>query len=116
MSDPRQRRGLLATADNPRRSRDLLVQHAIDVAGQPVALRYVPDLLLLDVEACAPYFEALQELHAAELAVTMFEDLASELVPRWMALRAGGDAAAVLLHEQRATWSNPALLALLKPW
>jgi hypothetical protein len=116
MSDPRQRRALLATAENPRRGRDLLVEHAFAVAGQPVTLRYVPDLLLLDAAASRPYFEALGDLRGAELAVTLFEDLASELVPRWLALRAGDAAGAVVLQEARATWSNPALLSLIKPW
>lgn len=116
MTDPRQRRALLATAENPRRTRDMLLEHALRIAAPGASLRYVPDQLVLDLAASQPYFDALGGLSGIELALTLFEDINSELVPRWLALRVGGDAGHVVLQEARSTWSNPALLGCLRPW
>jgi hypothetical protein len=116
MTDPRQRRALLATAENPRRTRDMLLEHQLRIGPHEAALRYVPDHLVLDIAGSRPYFDALGGLSGSELALAAFEDINSELVPRWLALRVGGNAVAVVLQEARPTWANPALLACLRPW
>lgn len=116
MSDTRHRRSMLATVENPRRNLDTLVEQQIHVGHWDLALRYVPDQTILDVHASRKYFEQLRLDYTLDLPAVAFEDINSELVPRWLALHAHAGDSIMVLQESRPNWENPALLACLKPW
>ena len=123
------RRARLQVHPNP----DIALDYIVSVSGQippsdglgPIGakVRYVPDRLILDPAAFATYLARLADEAAAtleEMAILLLQDLANELVPRWLEIQvtlepdAGaepGRQQAVLLQEQQPRWDNPNLLA-----
>lgn len=119
MNDPRERRAALALTVNPRRTLDLAVEQRLTLPGTGILLRYVPDQHLLEPAACGGYVGQLGATdwpNLSALACAVFEDINSELVPRWLALLAARGDERVVLQETRPNWSNPDLLACLQPW
>jgi hypothetical protein len=118
-ADTRERRALLSLAENPRRTLDMLVLQRLDLGAATVDLRYVPDQSILQPQGCAAYLARLRAVDwpsPQALAATLFEDVNSELVPRWLAARLSAEQIQVVLQDARPNWSNPALLACLTPW
>jgi NADPH-dependent 7-cyano-7-deazaguanine reductase QueF len=118
----RARRATLAVAPNPGGRLDYLVELALPWGEGTLTLRYVPDRLIVTAESLAAYGQAL----AADgwsspegVVVTALDDLANELVPRWLhitlSVPAGAVAHAVVAEERQPGWNNTGLLARLKP-
>jgi 7-cyano-7-deazaguanine reductase len=117
-----ERQSRIETRRNPLPRVDYLckVEGVVTSDGASVELRYVPDKLLLQMEAFGVYLAALPEPPSLEsLAATLIDDLNNELVPRFLQVRvtsASDDldrGHAVLMEDRRPRWDNPALLARL---
>jgi 7-cyano-7-deazaguanine reductase len=121
---------LLSTAANPDPHTDYVV--GIDAETPPlpalggvrVALRYVPDKLILRPACLDGYLAALarRQWPALEgLAIALRDDLNNELVPRWLELSVHPVEALtairhrVLVEDRQPHWQNPTLLARLSP-
>ena len=121
------RRALLTTAANPDPRADFLVM--LSVVARPalgeisLTVRYVPDKLVLEPASLAAYGSAVDGVawrDLESLAVAIRDDIANELVPRWLqtvAARRGETGAdvgttdhQVLLEDRQPGWDNPALL------
>jgi len=124
------RRSLLVADANPNVRLDYLAvlegRLSAPAPGGPVAvsLRYVPDKLVLGPTAFARYLDALgagpwETLE--QLAVTLLDDIANEIIARWtqVILRVPGDAPAgsgghaVVVEDRQPAWDNPDLLSRL---
>lgn len=123
-----ERRQPLTCRNNPHGGLDLLVLldgRVTSFAGL-VALRYVPDKLLLQPDSYNDYLNLLayQGLSAVEdFAVTVLQDVNNEVVPRWAQVLIVEDANPtdsgpgcghrVLVEDRQPSWDNPALLSRL---
>ncbi|WP_343055005.1 hypothetical protein [Azospirillum oleiclasticum] len=110
------RREDLVTLPSPDPRHDYLVE--LRAAAGPVALRvrYVPDRLILDPASLARHTEGLTGgLEAVALA--LLDDLANELVPRWLEVTASAETPLphrVVAEDRQPAWDNPTLLARLE--
>ena len=121
----RSRRERLITRPNARPKIDYIVGlqgFTIAMAGRDaidVALRYVPDRMLLEGAAWTHYLDELRApdgVRIEELATTILDDVANEVVPRWLGVslerRSGaGPGLSVMVEDRQPQWDNPALLA-----
>lgn len=134
MADPRERRALVPTRANQTANLDYVisVEFALPLPGGEARLfvRYVPDRALLDTDSLGPYLTAASASHPGvmeQTAVTVLEDLNSELVPRWVQVLvrrdgsggSGGSrshgAEEILVENRQPNWDNAPLLAGLRP-
>lgn len=123
-----ERRALLTTSPNPDETLDYItgLQGALQIFnhGKPahLAIRYVPDRLIVNPEAFGQYLAALsgQEWQTLEqLATTVLSDLSNQLVARWfrVAVRTpegaypGLGTHEVLVEDRQPGWDNPSLLS-----
>lgn len=130
------RREMLLSAPNPARRLDYVVTIASRLKLDPpfgdvrVTLRYVPDMLVLDQAAITGYMHELGIVHwdnLESLARVILDDFSNELIARWIEvtlskspseLGAGAVSAfdyMVVMEDRQPTWSNPELLAHLRP-
>ncbi len=117
------RRQLLQTDPNPTPRLDYVVSLSGSLPRRDdglLAVRYVPDRLLLPPEAFRRYLAALAALDGGleRLAGLVLEDMLNELVPRWVEVRAragAGPRQDVLLVDRQPHWDNPSLLQRLAP-
>lgn len=128
--DTLQRRETLRTAPNPDTRMDYVstLEGGLPWRGggrTRIAIRYVPDRLILDPAGLPAYLAALA---AAEwptleaLATAILDDLGNEVVARWTqvvvtapaAPDAGVEAHSVMLEDRQPKWSNDALLSRLR--
>ncbi len=127
--DTHQRRALIETLPNPRSSPDYVMEVTEDI-GEPdthalrITLRLVPDKLIVQPRTLPGYLSALWETKTdslEETAALLLEDLSDQAVPRWIevrvakALSRGVGEHAVVLEDCQPNWSNPSLLARLRP-
>tara|TARA_Y100000813_G_scaffold185391_1_gene157229 strand:- start:1036 stop:1419 length:384 start_codon:yes stop_codon:yes gene_type:complete len=117
-----QRRAVLAPDPNPDRNLDLVStlsgRLAALGASVDVALRYVPDALVLRPGAFAAYLTTLENADwpsHENLAATILQDVSNELVPRWVQIATqmgdpGRPEHRVLVEDRQPHWDNPALL------
>lgn len=123
-------RPLLSTAANPDAHSDYVVGIEAEtpllpgLGGVRVALRYVPDKLILQPACLDGYLSALacpQWTTLEALALALQDDLNDALVPRWLELSIHPLEAlsavrhSVLVEDRQPHWHNPALLARLMP-
>lgn len=129
MQAPNDRRAYLTTrpAPDPRRDSLVCLRARIPATGAvgaaAISLRYVPDRLILTPHGWRAYVEeALGRVafpSVEELATAALDDLANELVPRWLEVHiatlsvddAGHE---VMVEDRQPTWSNPTLFARLR--
>lgn len=122
-------RALLVTSTNPNARTDYMVMLEGRLNwgnGAVVALRYVPDRLILERAAFAAYLTVLGGVawdNLEHCAATLLEDVNNELVPRWVqvavtspAASATGVSHAILLEDRQPRWDNSSLLQRLRPW
>lgn len=125
---PAERRARLAAVPGPT-GREYVVALAGRVgawfgspaAGASVALRYVPDRMVVEPAAFAAYLEALGG-HAwpalEHCAAAIVDDFNNELVPRWVQviLSAPDDGAVheVMVEDRQPRWDNRELLGRLR--
>lgn len=128
--ETQQRRGLLSAARNP----DPKVDYVASLRGHMalfngggssgVALRYVPDRLVLEPSAFGRYLNAMGAIEWASLeaaAATILNDISNELVARWVQvsvsapprIHSGILSHDVLLEDRQPNWDNPGLLSRL---
>ena len=87
-----------------------------------VALRYVPDKLIVEPAALAHYvgqLAARDDDGPEDIALTILADLNNETVPRWVEVACAHRRAPrhrVLVEDRQPNWDNPALLARLTAW
>lgn len=110
------RREELVTRPSPDPRHDYLVD--LVAAAGPVTLRvrYVPDRLILDPASLARHAEGLTGTPEA-VALALLDDLANELVPRWLEVTATADAPLphrVVAEDRQPAWDNPRLLERLE--
>ncbi len=122
------RRALLETAPNPEHSLDYITGLEGSLLIFPkagptaLAIRYVPDRLIINPPAFGEYLVGLSGLSwqtLEELATTVLGDLSNQLVARWIRVRVtapnkaypGIDAHQVVVEDRQPGWNNPALLA-----
>ena len=125
------RRGHLVTLANPSPRLDYVVIHEGTLRTEAparqiaLALRYVPDRLILAAEALEAYFALLSAepwSSLEEIAAAVIEDLNNQLLARWVQVtfsaRPGPsgrhEAHRVLLEDRQPDWDNPSLLTRLK--
>lgn len=125
------RRRLLETRANTRGGLDYVVELEAAMAtsrGGPtasVALRYVPDRLILEAASFARYLEAMAALDIPtleELSVTIIDDVNNEVVVRWVQVvvsttspaAAGIEGHSILVEDRQPKWDNKALLSRLR--
>jgi 7-cyano-7-deazaguanine reductase len=124
------RRALLQTVASPAQRLDYVVtvRRQLKLAAGParLAIRYVPDALVLDQDAIAGYMHVLEAApwdSLEDLAATVLEDFSNELVARWIEVgvsktsQTGGDAVfdyAIVMEDRQPNWSNPHLMGRLK--
>ena len=129
MNAPETRR-LLSTAANPDAHTDYVVAIEAETPSLPalggirVALRYVPDKLILRPAGLEGYLAALAHRKWTTLeglAIALRDDLNDELIPRWLELSVTPVEAlsairhGVLVEDRQPHWQNPTLLARLTP-
>ncbi len=119
------RRERLITRPNARAKIDYIVGlhgFTIAMAGRDaieVVLRYVPDRMVIEEAAWAHYLGELSAPDGArieELATTILDDVANEVVPRWLGVSlerqsGAGPCLSVMVEDRQPQWDNPALLA-----
>ena len=120
----------IETAENPNPRVDYLVLLESDGGpeGTHVALRYVPDKLVVRAAAFRAYLDGLEDVAGApnapeRLALRILHDLNDEVIPRWIqitvtaqapgaeACPAAGDGHRVLVEDKQPKWENAALIA-----
>lgn len=123
-----ERRALLTTSPNPDETLDYItgLQGALQIFnhGKPahLAIRYVPDRLIVNPEAFGQYLAALsgQEWQTLEqLVTTVLSDLSNQLVARWFRVAVTTPEGAypglgtheVLVEDRQPGWDNPSLLS-----
>lgn len=126
------RRELLKVEPNPERKIDYVatlsgtIEAASLGATVDIRLRYVPDAMIVRPVNFDSYLAAMGKLDwesLEALATTVLNDVNNETVARWVqvgldiAARAvgGGPTHQVLVEDHQPEWSNPSLLARLKP-
>lgn len=118
------RRDQLITANNPNKTIDYIITLACSIPKSKVevTLRYIPDKIVLASDCFEGYVTAVVQGHGTleESATIILDDLNNELVPRWLqvtAYKAQGNSAkhSIALEDHQPQWSNPSLLARLKP-
>ena len=126
-----ERRSLLATTPNPDPKLDYVtalkgtIPPGEEGGETTIALRYVPDKLILDPAAFGRYLEALkgpQWGSLEEVAVIILNDINNEVVARWVQVSASAPDGAhagvaehgVLVEDRQPRWDNPALLSRLR--
>ncbi len=125
---PIERRRALTCRNNPHSGLDFLVSlegRLTSPAGR-VALRYVPDRLILEPAAFHDYLALLagrEGPNAEDVAVAVLQDINNEVVPRWAQVRVAeesgsgdrndGNGHRVLVEDRQPNWDNPALLSRL---
>jgi len=117
-------RHLLQCGTNPNATLDYLI--AIDDCAAEsdwlVALRYVPDKLVLEPATLAHYIKQLmtRNLDGPEgLALAILEDINNETIPRWVEVACASRHTPqhrVLVEDRQPNWDNSALLARLTAW
>lgn len=119
-------RGMLTSKPNPNRHKTYIVSIA-----QPISLnrqdfmfglRYVPDKLILDHGALAPYLKQVSDLDHAEaenLAPHILEDIMDQIVPRWIEINLRheenkfGQNVLITMEDRQPGWDQEALLKRL---
>jgi hypothetical protein len=129
MNAPQARR-LLSTNANPDTHNDYVVGIEAEtpplpgLGGVRVALRYVPDKLILGPVCLDGYLSALAGrpwTTLEGLALALRDDLNDVLVPRWLELSICPTEAlsairhGILVEDRQPHWHNPTLLARLTP-
>lgn len=113
------RRRLLDLSDNPRPSIDYLVDAEFSLGpllgetSPTFRLAYVPDQLLLDLQAPTSYGQALLQQSFAgleDLVAVVFEDINDQLVPRWLRLTVGIPGYRLTFEDRQPNWNSPHLL------
>jgi NADPH-dependent 7-cyano-7-deazaguanine reductase QueF len=129
---PLDRRLLLVGADNPQVDLDyvvtLVATLAVRLTSRPpervkVAVRYVPDRLLVDRQSFTAYLQAVEGAPHETLesmALAILNDLNNEIVPRLVQVNAAvfNEAESLVeesvwLEDKQPRWSNPVLQARL---
>ncbi len=126
-----ERRSLIATMPNP----DSRLDYVTALKGTippgeegwetTIALRYVPDKLIIEPAAFGRYLEALKGPKRGsleEVAVTVLNDINNEVVARWVQVSASAPGGAhpgvaehgVMVEDRQPRWDNPALLSRLR--
>ena len=125
-----ERRKLLKTGPNPDETLDYVsgLQGTLHVLGQGkpahIAIRYVPDRLILDPDSFGRYLAVLSSLDWEALeavAAAVLGDLSNQLVARWVLVAAtapegtypGLGAHKVQVEDRQPGWDNPSLLSRL---
>lgn len=125
--DINERRALLEVTPNPDGTLDYLTGLEGSLLIFPksgptaLAIRYVPDQLIINPSAFGEYLVGLsgqQWQTLEELATTVLGDLSNQLVPRWVRVRVtapnkaypGVGAHEVLVEDRQPGWSNQGLL------
>ena len=117
------RRETLGTRPNPNREVDYVVLLGGTVRPRGVAvslnlaLRYVPDRLIVETGGWQRYLEALAETSVStleDLAALILTDTNNEVVPRWLSVVVSngdaGPAHEVIIEDSQPKWDNPDLL------
>lgn len=120
MTDLMERRDLLKTTGNPNKALDYLIMLEDDTLGQKITVRYIPDRDILNKDSFKAYLETLpKEADTIERANMIMQDLANELVARWIQVclsdSTDGTQQSVFLEEHQPQWENPTLMARLAP-
>lgn len=125
-----ERRALLTTRPHPEPRHDLLIDLVARLGERfEMMVRYVPDRLVLDAIGFARYADTLAPVGGLagnpgpeELAVMVLDDLANELIARWLQVsveqRPGHEVAIshrVVIEDRQPNWDNPGLIARLRP-
>jgi len=127
-----ERQALLKTDRNPDTKLDYVssLNARIDLGQNGilnVALRYVPDRLILCPDTFSLYLEALSDIEwnsLEKVAAVILNDVNNVLIARWVQLsvtspqnkgEAGVDHA-VLLEDRQPNWDNPSLLSRLNAY
>ena len=118
-SDPTGRRDRLSATANPDQTIDYLVGlHGVLPCARAIAVRFVPDKLILGAAAFDGYLAALgaEDWPSPEaLALAMRADFNNELVPRWLVVTVEGPHHKVVIEDRQPGWENATLLARLAP-
>jgi len=125
-----ERRDKLEVGNNSDRTLDYIVTlsgHLPNGGGarQLVAVRYVPDKLILKARSFGIYLEALGKLEwetPEDLAVTVLTDINNEVVTRWIEVSVNVpelqhhavETHGVTIEDRQPGWDNPALLNRLE--
>ena len=113
-----QRRQLLKTIGNPDSRHDYVVDYALILAdGTRLTLRFVPDRDVLAPDCLPDYVAGLEPDGLEALALTVVEDLANELIPRWVEVRVERRRVPyqrVTVEDSQPGWSNPDLISRLR--
>lgn len=111
------RRDLLKVRANPDSRHDyVVVFRATTPDGARLGLRLVPDRDILDPGSLAAYVAELPALGSEALALAVLDDLANELVPRWVEVRVERDSPLphrVVVEDRQPGWTLPELASLL---
>jgi 7-cyano-7-deazaguanine reductase len=111
------RRELLKTFPNPDVRHDYLVEFAPVLADATrLLIRFVPDRDVLAPDCLAAYLAAFGADWLEALALTMVEDLANQLVPRWVEVQAERMTPLhrVVVEDRQPAWDNSDLLQRIR--
>ncbi len=87
-----------------------------------IALRYVPDKLIVEPGSLIRYAERLaaqNDWEAEGFALAILDDLNNETVPRWVEIACANRQTPkhrVLVVDRQPNWEDSGLLARLPPW
>ena len=117
-------RHLLQCGSNPNPALDylIMIDDCAPKTDWSIALRYVPDKLIVEPDAIARYVERLVtqgDAGAEKIALAILEDLNNETVPRWIEVACahrGTPQHRVLIGDRQPNWENSGLLARLALW
>lgn len=102
---------------NPAPHHDYLVELGGATAdGAALRIRYVPDRVVMDAAAAAPWLAGFAGGLEA-VALRVLDDLNNELVPRWVEVTAERDTPVhhrVVAEDRQPGWDNPHLLARME--
>jgi len=115
VSAPLRRRDTLLTGPSPDPRHDYLVELSATAGPLALRVRYVPDRLILDPASLLHHLPALSGSPEA-VALGLLDDLANELVPRWVEVVATATDPLphrVAVEDRQPGWDNPYLLARL---
>lgn len=110
------RREDLVTLPSPDPRHDYLVDLVAAAGTVMLRVRYVPDRLILDPSSLVQHVGGLTGGPEA-VVLALLDDLANELVPRWLEVTASTDTPLphrVVAEDRQPGWDSPALLARLE--
>jgi 7-cyano-7-deazaguanine reductase len=131
---PHERRSEISAEPNPDTHHDYIVEikghvtlPAAATSPAALALRYVPDRLVINPASLGGYLRKLDELSLTTLesiATTILDDINNEIVARWVQVRltspddlhSGIQSHVVILEDRQPGWNNQELLSRLQPF